>query len=153
MSETRRQIFKKSVFSAFGLITMSALTACTPEGQHSFWRSGTQFSSDPWAPIAGKATDGKWYIFALNSISTGTQNYTYTVYQSLEGPPSSPAHVKFDVNDWFNDLKTRKKLVPAMSPFTIDSTTYTPNNGTVVANPLHNDAVQIDARWNEIGKQ
>jgi hypothetical protein len=153
MSETRRQLFKKSVFSAVGFAALPAIAACTSDGQHPFWGSGHPLNSDPWGPIAGHASDGRWYLFVLKSISVGTQNYTYAVYVALRNPPSSPMTVKFDVNDWYNDLKANSGLAPATLPFTIDGTTYTPNNGTVVANPLHNDAVQIAAKWNEIGKQ
>lgn len=153
MSETRRQLFKKSVFSAVGFAALPVLAACTPEGQYPFWGAGHPLDSDPWGPIAGHATDGQWYIFVLKSISIGTQNYTYTVYVALRNPPSSPMTVKFDVNDWYNYLKANSWLAPATRQFTIDGTAYTPNNGTVVSNPLHNDAQQIAAKWNEIGKQ
>ncbi len=150
MFETRRQIFRKSIFSAFGLMALPAVTGCTRESEG----TGSQTLSDYWEAVTGKATDNRWYIFILKSIDARTLNYTYTVYQSLENPPSNPRAVKFDVNDWFNDLRARNKLVPATKPFTIDSTPYTPDdNGVVVANPLHTDEVQIVARWNEIGKQ
>jgi hypothetical protein len=143
MSETRRQIFKASVLSAFGLMAAPALSGCT--GNASLFGHG---EGDPNVPIVGKGdgNDPYWYIIVF--VPDAAQDGAYQVWRTSDAPPARP----FDTAEWYSELKGRNRLEQATGSFTIGQHTFV-MNGPYLEGPS-TSALQyaVRVKWSEVGK-
>jgi hypothetical protein len=141
MSETRRQVFKTSILSAFGLMTVPVVAACSPQG---FGLSANNGPADAQIPIVGYG-HGNWYIIVFDDTKNG-----YVVYKAMQEPPSDPAVRPFDTAQWFASLYP-KDVKPVTTCY-IDGVGGLAFDGDILSSPSVG-VVQNAARtkWSEIG--
>ena len=148
MSETRRQIFRTSILSAFGLMAVPALVACS--GPLTLFRSGER---DPNVPIVGKGDgdDPYWYIFVFVPGAGGDGQFK--VWKTKQSPPSDPAKKPFDTAQWYSYLEANNYLEAVSGSFTIDGHSFNMMDGGYLE-PPSTSGLQYAARvkWSEIGK-
>lgn len=148
MSETRRQLFRNSVLSVFGLMAVPALAGCTGP-LNLFGQDGR----DPSFPIVGKGDgqDPYWYIFVFVPGAGG--NGEYKVWKTKQSPPSDPAKKPFDTAQWYSYLEAKNYLEPVSGSFMIDGYAFNMTDGGYLESPSISP-LQSAARvkWSEVGK-
>jgi hypothetical protein len=143
MSETRRQIFKTSILSAFGLMAVPVVAACSP---HGLFGLGSK-DLDPQVPVVGYGK-GNWYIIVYDATKAG-----YVVYKAGEDPPSDPAVTPFDTARWYVHLDGANKLKQVTICY-IDGVGALSFDGEILSGPSVG-ILQSAARtkWSEVGNK
>jgi hypothetical protein len=157
MSETRRELFKASIFSAIGLMGVSGVAGCTRSFGPTF-RGGDD--GQPPAVILGLLQDpnkkSSWYVFRFDGDNNKYQALSLNDPNKL--PSQMPSVAPFDVVD-FNagladsdvTLLTTTKLKGAGLPNGLNvQGGYVMNSNDLINYYTLPKAVP---RWNEIGKQ
>jgi hypothetical protein len=151
MSETRRQIFRNSILSAFGLTSATALAAC---GNFAPWGESGERTPDVLSPVIVGNSQSDWYIFY------GTKN-TYKVFKLKDPtklPTLVPSQIAFDTVGWFSTLTATDydQITSAFNfyiggnPIQLSFTGNYLDSGSV--SDLRANAHQNMGAWNEIGK-
>ena len=147
MSETRRQIFRNSILSAFGLMSVPALAACSGKS----WFESNEHTITP-SPIIVGYLNSKWYIFELDSEKNSYKVFELT--DQSKAPNIDPTYVPYDTKGWYSTLSP-SDYVPVTSPIPIVKLGLTLKfNGTYLdagsASNLQEYSIQNTGAWNEI---
>jgi hypothetical protein len=167
MTETRRDLFKTSVASAFGLMSAAALTGCKDDiGKQGQGRKGRvaldatdtvilgwNESKDNTAPLPSVPT---WYVF--HKAAAGWEVYAYDGKLS---DPNTSSTGAFDTYNWY--IANRLSLMPIKDKFRF---TNSANSVVFKFQGAYLDSASSDylgqlgqaqhyfsqSTWNEIGK-
>jgi hypothetical protein len=168
MTETRRDVFKTSVISAFGLMSAAAMTGCKQEVQGGGKGGKDRLDLDTtntvilgWNEYADSAVSPPivpiWYVF--HRAATGWE--VYTDGGSLADPNTS-SKGSFDNYNWYvrngpslTQIKDKFKFTNSSTVVTfkftgeyLDATSSAYLVGLEQAQPYFSQAL-----WNEIGKR
>ena len=163
MTDTRRNLFKTSLFSAFGLMSAAALSGCRNGGEHK--RRVTPFTGitrNPTIPlVAYNQQDQYWYVF----VWVEGEGNGYQVWKTTEAatiPILSSAQV-LDTYTWFTNLKSKTQVKQGfqlsnagIAKVPLDFTgDYLNSPSAILLDNLANKQAssQSMATWNEIGKK
>ena len=159
MSETRRQLFKKTVLTAIATSSAAALAACT---RGATFLGGPSLKFDPGVPILGRL-GSYWYIFEYDAGKD-----TFRVYKTVRdietadsvvpnvAAPIDPAYIPFDTLGWVSSLNLTDNDFVKKATFTIETWTFTTDgNGYLTAGSenLKAYAKPLNGAWNEIGQR
>jgi hypothetical protein len=166
MSETRRDLFKTSVLSGFGLMSASALAGCGD------WRSpftpppgcftGTSADSPNWMLAYGTETIGtittsNWYVFQYVPVASAYYNaFALKKTASTLPPDPSKTNAPFDVMTWYEKYHSEFDPASGTITITVNSISYmiTMRAGKIT-DPNSMNVLQkfpyVPCSWNEIG--
>jgi hypothetical protein len=169
MTETRRDLFKTSVASAFGLMSAAALTGCKEDIRGQGLRKGKGQKSgvsldEPGTVILGynqyalNGAAATWYVF--HRIAAGWEVYTYD--EAKYGAVTEPTTSSVDNLRWYKLKKSILKPVRQQFTFLNSSNTavfdfqgdYLDQKSSDYLVGLEETAPYFSqATWNEIGKK
>jgi len=163
MSETRRNLFKTSILSAIGVISIAAVFGGALHFLQSKRSPGDDQQPGPYdddtSPIVGYSTDDKtWYVFNPDgagkylALKTKTWHGTY-----------SPSQVPFDTKEYLASAKLDeiKNALIKIGPYTITvSNGYVTDSANLRQNTNHwtfpswfGDNFVSGLAWNEVGRK